>query len=228
MNTSELSRDHGWIGKGRRCQKSSFVFGLFLLPILSLFRAVLPGGPTRKKDPSHPWARLLFIVLFLLPVFSSSSCIYPDLKEYPEQERTLYLFNFANSTFDSDAQVELNRILREEIHSKRDFIIVDDQDQASLGLYGEVTLYRKEGRLYDNLRNPTRYELIVGARIRMRDRDSGRVLLSSEESVSVQYSPREGFPETEMQARQRLLRQLARRIHRSMVAAYRGRYSGTE
>ncbi|MCB1137641.1 MAG: hypothetical protein KDK23_02755 [Leptospiraceae bacterium] len=166
------------------------------------------------------------LISVLLLVFGG--CIYPDLKEYPEPKRTLYLFNFANSTFDADAQVELNRILREEIHSKRDFIIVDEQDQAALGLYGEVTLYRKEGRLYDNLRNPTRYELIVGARIRMRDRDTGQLLLSSEESVSVQYSPREGFPETEMQARQRLLRQLARRIHRSMVAAYRGQYSGTE
>ena len=178
----------------------------------------------RKRVRGQGPSWLLISVLFL--VFGS--CIYPDLKEYPEPERTLYLFNFANSTFDADAQVELNRILREEIHSKRDFIIVDEQDQAALGLYGEVTLYRKEGRLYDNLRNPTRYELIVGARIRMRDRDTGQLLLSSEESVSVQYSPREGFPETEMQARQRLLRQLARRIHRSMVAAYRGQYSGTE
>ncbi|MCB1167350.1 MAG: hypothetical protein KDK37_09435 [Leptospiraceae bacterium] len=151
-------------------------------------------------------------------------CLSPDLKEYDRSNRTLFLFNFTNSTFDADTQVELNRALREELHSKGDFLLTDQQDAAKLGLYGEVTLYRKEGRLYDNLRNPTRYELIAGVRIRMREMDSGVVLLSTEESASVQFSPREGFPESEYQARQRLVRLLSRRIHQSMVAAFRSRY----
>lgn len=184
------------------------------------------AGPAvcRSVRPLFLPAVLALTVLFIV----SGGCIYPDLKEFPEQERTLFLYNFSNSTFDSDTQVQLNRTLREEIHSKRDFVITDDPDQAVLGLYGEITLYRKEGRLYDNLRNPTRYELIVGARIRMRDRSSGRVLLSTEESASVHYSPREGFPESELQARHRLLRLLARNIHRSMVSAFRGQYDGTQ
>ncbi len=168
-----------------------------------------------------------YLCLLLLPgwlIFAG--CVYPNLKEFPPEQRTLYLYNFANSTFDADAQVELNDILREEIHSKDDFLIVSEPEEASLGLYGEVTLYRKEGRFYDNLRNPTRYELIIGVRIRMREKPSGRVLLSSEESATVHYSPREGFPESELQARHRLLRELARNIHRSMVAAYRGQHTG--
>ena len=139
------------------------------------------AGPAvcRSVRPLFLPAVLALTVLFIV----SGGCIYPDLKEFPEQERTLFLYNFSNSTFDSDTQVQLNRTLREEIHSKRDFVITDDPDQAVLGLYGEITLYRKEGRLYDNLRNPTRYELIVGARIRMRDRSSGRVLLSLEARI---------------------------------------------
>jgi hypothetical protein len=175
---------------------------------------------------SNALKRILAGLIVLLAI-GLSSCIYPDLKEFPEEDRTLYLFNFSNSTFDADTQVELNRILREEIHSKKDFLITPEPDDARLGLYGEITLYRKEGRLYDNLRNPTRYELIIGARIRMREKPTGRVILSSEESATVHYSPREGFPESEFQARQRLLRELARNIHRSMVGAYRGQYGAT-
>lgn len=177
--------------------------------------------------PGLKRSRTCAVLHSLLLCLLLAGCIYPDLQEFPESDRTLFLFNFANSTFDADTQVQLNRALREEIHSKEDFILIDDQDEARLGLYGEITLYRQEGRMYDNLRNPTRYELIVGVRIRLRDRGSGAVLLSSEESATVHYSPREGFPETEMQARQRLLRLLARRIHRSMVAAFRGQYAGT-
>ena len=166
-----------------------------------------------------PFAAALGIVTLF-----SAGCVYPDLKNFSREERTLYLYNFANSTFDADAQTELNETLREEIHSKEDFLLVPEPEEARLGLYGEVTLYRKEGRLYDNLRNPTRYELIIGVRIRLREKPSGRVLLSTEESATVHYSPREGFPESEVQARHRLLRELARNIHRSMVGAYRGTY----
>ena len=71
---------------------------------------------------SNTLKRILAGLIVLLAI-GLSSCIYPDLKEFPEEDRTLYLFNFSNSTFDADTQVELNRILREEIHSKKDFLV---------------------------------------------------------------------------------------------------------
>ena len=93
-------------------------------------------------------------------------------------------------------------------------------------IYGEVTLYRKEGRLFDNYRNATRYELIVACRIRLRDGSGGDgVFYSGELAARTEFAESEGAVETERRARGRLLRQLAAQIHQAIEIAVADRAS---
>lgn len=156
-----------------------------------------------------------FIALSLL----NCSLYSPRLADYPEQERQTFLMNPLNRTFEGDVHVELERILREEIHRKEDFLLTSEKENAKIGLYPELMIYRKEGRMYDQYRTPVRYELIVGAKMRIIafNRTENATIAVVHESASTGYSETEGFPETEFRARQRVFRLLARKLNDAAV-----------
>ncbi len=153
-----------------------------------------------------------------------------DLRSYPGETRTLYLHNFTNDTFQPDTNVEVTRALRDEINRRENFILVDDPAAAHLHLYGSISVFRKEGRMYDNYRNPVRYELILSARIKLRERDKGEnggYLFTKQVGARVDYSEREGFLEREVEARMRLYRLMASRINNLLESEYLSRYGST-
>lgn len=167
------------------------------------------------------------LLLLSVPLWIGSGCHYMrrvDLRSYPESKRTLYLYNFSNEAFQPDINIELTQAMRDEVDRRDNFILTKDRMKARFGLYGAVTIYRKEGRLYDNYRNPTRYELIVAARVRMVDRERSEegeggtsgTLFVREVSATADYALQEGYPETELEARTRLVHLLASRIHNVM------------
>lgn len=166
---------------------------------------------------------LLFIyVLLSVSFFNSISCYAfgrLDLSAYPHDARLMFIHNISNNTFQPDVNVELTDILRYEIGRRNNFILVKNKGEARLWLYGHITLYRKEGRMYDNQRNAIRHELIIVCRIRVLKNpgfSGGGTLLSREVNVSVEFSERQGYTESEFRARQRLLRILAARINEMM------------
>jgi hypothetical protein len=164
---------------------------------------------------SFSWKRAsVFHALFVLclPAVTGCATYHLDLSRYPANQRVLYLHNFTNETFQADTNVELTEWVRREIHRRRNFTLADDRARAPLSLYAKVRVYRKEGRLYDNAREPVRFDLTVIARVRVR-RNTEELLDAHDVGASIEYSSREGFTETEFGARQRLLRILAERIH---------------
>jgi hypothetical protein len=154
---------------------------------------------------------LLFVTLFFL----SAACMSEDrrLSALPEEKRKIFLQNFGNSTFEGDIQIELTESLRSCIHSRRGFILVEDRDAARYLLFGDVILYRREGHLFDNELNPTRYDLNLVVRLRMIERETGRVAASFEEEGRTQYSVKEGLIEDEVTARRRIHSALCRKIY---------------
>lgn len=149
--------------------------------------------------------------------FALLSCRSVDLTSVPREKRTLYAHNFTNTAFQPDVNVELTEVLRSEISRRGNFIIVSDKKDAAILVYGDVGLYRKESRMYDNFRNPVRHELMVGCTIKVRPNPANPGAFTGETlpievSSSVEFSDREGYVEQEEAARRRLLRILASRI----------------
>jgi len=110
---------------------------------------------------------------------------------------------------------------------RKNFLLRKDRKIARLWIYGNITVYRKEGLMYDNLRNAIRSEIIAVCKIKMRQNPQKitsppviQLLESREIIASIMYSERQGYRETEFTARQRLLRILARRINNSLEQAY--------
>jgi len=179
--------------------------------------------------------RRAFFATALLAGLAATSCSAfqtRDLSNYPVATRTLYLHNFTNESFQPDVNVELNRWVRSELGRRGNFLLQDERDDARLWLYGEITVYRREGRMFDNLRTPVRVELIVACRIRLRQNpaktDGGpqtAVLLTREVAESVHFSQDEGLAEDEFEARQRLLRRLAAEIANVVEAEYAGQFA---
>ena len=132
-----------------------------------------------------------------------------DLSEYPPGDRTVFLHNFTNESFQPDVNVELTEAVRQEVARRENFQLMQSREEAHLWIYGEDTVYRKSGRMFDNLRTPTRYELLAAARIKVRENPGDNLWVSREVTARVEYSEREGFLESEFEARQRLLRMLA-------------------
>ena len=137
-----------------------------------------------------------------------------DLRPYPPAERSLFLQNIRNETFQADANLELTEWVRRELHRRGNFLIARERSGARLILSGNLEVYRREGRMLDDYRNPVRYELILAARMHLRRLDSGGQSEIGQEllAASVEYSELEGYVETEHTARQRALQLLAARI----------------
>lgn len=150
-----------------------------------------------------------------------------DLSAYPADLRTVYLHNFSNTSFQPDVHFELTEAVRQELHRRGNFTVQRERENARLWVYGEVVVYRKEGRMYDNFRNPTRVELIVACRLRLRENPAagGGEPLDRELSARTEFSQSEGFLESELAARDRLLRQLAARINAALETEFVNRFA---
>ncbi|MBE7439319.1 MAG: hypothetical protein HS115_12745 [Spirochaetales bacterium] len=158
---------------------------------------------------------IFFWILVLLPWLSRCAFLRAiDLKPYPAGERQLFIQNIRNETFQADANLELTEWVRRELHRRGNFLIAGERNQARLILSGTLEVYRREGRMLDDYRNPVRYELILAARMHLRRvDDSGQSEIGQELlAASVEYSELEGYIETEHTARQRALQLLSARI----------------
>ncbi|MCR9142610.1 MAG: LPS assembly lipoprotein LptE [bacterium] len=172
-------------------------------------------NPSQNVGGRWTRRRLVGVALLAICMIQASGCAYfarVDLSEYAPAERTLFLHNFTNQSFQPDVNVELTEIVRREIARRENFALMKTRDEARLWVYGEISVYRKSGRMFDNLRTPTRFELLVAARIKVREKPGENLWFSREVSARVEYSEREGFLESEFEARQRVLRQLAQRV----------------
>ena len=159
-------------------------------------------------------------VLFSAALFGVGCVAYPtyDLGGYPRETRTLFVQNFTNNSFAPDANVELTEAVRGEIARRGNFVLAKSREEARLRLHGRIVLYRKEGRMFDNLRQATRTELVLACRIAVRGAD-GEVLVR-ETAASVEYSETQGYRETELAARRRLNRLLAQQIASAVEGWY--------
>lgn len=175
----------------------------------------------------------VFLAFFAIGTIQGCSVFqYVDLSIYPVESRTIYIRNLLNNTFEPDVHVFLTRAIREEIQRRDNFILRDNQSEAKFTLAGEITVYRKEGRLYDNYRNPTRYELIVYGVVVVRetggDGNSSTPVFSREISARVDFSVSEGYVETERDALERLSTIFARKAATAIEMEFISRYPPPE
>src|SRR6185436_14534870 len=148
---------------------------------------------------------------------------HTDLSGHDPTTRTIFVHNFTNNTFQSDANLELTDWVRNEIGRRDNFKIVKTREEARLWLYGDIVEFSQQGQMYDNLRNPVRYEMVTTVKIKFRENPEKaggerRLDKGGEVSASIQYSAREGYVEPEFQARQRLLRGLASKVSDAIEA----------
>lgn len=163
-------------------------------------------------------------VLVVLLAFSGCRLLQrTDLSAYDPATRTIFIHNFTNQTFQADVNVELTEWVKREINRRDNFKTRTDKDEARIWIYGEIAVYSRDGRMYDNFQNPTRYEMTVATRLKIRTNPvmpGPSMDRGGEVSATVQYSEKEGYTESEYAARQRLLRTLAARIADSIESEY--------
>ncbi|MCE9598967.1 MAG: hypothetical protein K8S54_13455 [Spirochaetia bacterium] len=150
---------------------------------------------------------------------------HTDLSGRDPATRTIFIHNFTNQTFEPDVNAELTEWLKREIGRRDNFKLAKTREEARLWLYGDIIIFSKEGRMYDNFHNPVRYEVISTARVKFRENPAkappDRVMdKAGEVSGSIQYSEKEGYTEPEFQARQRLMRILASKISDALESEY--------
>ncbi len=167
----------------------------------------------------------VFAILFLAYSVSCRLLQHTDLSGRDPATRTIFVHNFTNQTFQPDIQVELADALKNELARRDNFKVVATREAARLWVYGDIVVFSREGRMYDNFRNPTRYEMVATVRIKLREnaeKAGGALPLdrSGEVSQAVQYSEKEGYTEPEAQARARMARILASKISDSLEAEY--------
>jgi len=162
-----------------------------------------------SKTKSSLTGIILPVVLAIFYAPHCSAFRQFDLSPFPEEKRTLFVNNFNNSTFQADAGIEMTQLLIQETARRKNFIIQKTRNTAAIRLSGEITMYRKEGRMFDNFQAPVRFELVIGCKFRA---EGGGVSVSREVVGSIDYSEREGFVEAEWSARRRLLMRLTREI----------------
>ncbi|MCB1315520.1 MAG: hypothetical protein KDK27_06160 [Leptospiraceae bacterium] len=174
---------------------------------------------------------LYITIALVIPVQSCTLFRARDLSDYPVEWRSLFLHNFTNETFEPDVNVEMTEWVRREFLRRDNFDVESDKDEARLWVYGEITAYRKEGRMFDDFRTPTRVDLFIAVRFKLRQNPermdpsiSDTLLLSREIGTSVQYSGTEGYTESEFQARQRLLQILALRLNDAIENEFVNRF----
>lgn len=161
-----------------------------------------------------------FSCLLILVLFAGCVGVDQRLTHLPESQRTLFLGNFGNVTFESDLQIELTEALRNYIHLRKGYILVNEVEKARFLLYGEVILYRREGFLFDNEMNPTRYDLNIVAKLRLIERETGAMVTVFDEDARTQFSVSEGMSEDEVMARHRLYGKLCRKIYDRISMAF--------
>jgi hypothetical protein len=172
----------------------------------------------------------LSIILLSILTNCASYAVH-DLSGYPETSRGVFVYNFTNDTFQHDVNREMTDMLTVETSRRGNFILNRDADQAAMWISGEITMYRKEGRMYDNFRDPVRYELIVACAVRLRTNPkwtgSNELLMEREFTSSLDFSDVEGFIEPEETARGRLLGRLSREIAGAIETAYVARFASS-
>lgn len=165
--------------------------------------------------------RKIFFCITAIFVFINFSCNTVqkfDPAVYPPSERTVFIHNFTNDTFHADVNIEMTEALRRTIHRRKNFIVQKKRDTARIMIYGEIFVYRKEGRMYDNYGEPARFELMITCRIKARDQN--RLIMDREFAASTDYSSTEGYIEKEYAARQRVYRKLTMQIASNLELAY--------
>jgi hypothetical protein len=166
--------------------------------------------------------RFIVGLFCLVATIGCSSFQKLDLSNYPIEDRSVFLFNFSNQSFQPDVHTELTEHLRNELSRRGNFVPKKVREEASWLMYGDIVAYRKEGRMFDNYRTAIRYELVVVAKVRLRKNNATNIEVISGQDIqaNTQYSSREGFMEEEFAARQRVLRILAEKIARFYESEY--------
>ena len=164
--------------------------------------------------------RFLFIGTLLI-----SCASFTSLHDYPSAHRTLYVSNFTNSTFEGSVNWDLTDHLRREVLRRDNFRLTQAREEAAFWLTGEMVAYRTEGRMYDNYRNPVRYEAIAVCKVRLRSNPGGfsgteETILLEEFTARVDYSEKEGYQESALQARSRMFRAMSSDINDSIEASF--------
>lgn len=180
------------------------------------------NGCAQHGSLTAMFLRLSITAIVALIAIRCSAFQKLDLSNYPIEDRSVFLYNFTNQSFQPDVNTELTDHLRNELSRRGNFIPKKTREEAAWLLYGEVVAYRKEGRMFDNYRNAIRYELVIIAKVKLRRNTNANIEIVNgvEILANTQYSAKEGFVEEEFTARQRVLRILAEKIARFYEEEY--------
>ena len=139
-----------------------------------------------------------------------------DGKEFiPLDIQSIYIHNFDNRSYDSDAVSRLKEKLQNSFNADGRLAIESSKEKADLWLYGSIDRLIKAPATFDQFRTPTKflYTMVVTLKLRINPRLREEELLNNKiVRYDTSYSPRQPPYETAFSARERLLDTLTARI----------------
>lgn len=178
--------------------------------------------------------RFIYTVKFFGILFSINllSCYYftrepgipPKINgvPIPDAQRTIYVYNFSNSSYAPALHTLLTQFLIQEINKRGRFIQTRDKDKAAYKVAGDIVHYQKVGDLMDLGDQHLSSEIFTVARIDFWNATTGERLAMERQEIPGRafFSSQLGYRETESQAQERMARVMAVKIAEELEKAW--------
>ncbi|MDH5718131.1 MAG: LPS assembly lipoprotein LptE [Spirochaetia bacterium] len=174
-------------------------------------------------------------IIFAFLLLSSAFCSTPQSKDDKKEDiisknplefidgeeiitqnyKTIYVYNFANSTYHAHLTERLKEKIRNELNLDGRLKVIDNKKEADLLLLGNIEQYKHIPSYFDNFGQPKRFLMTIQTRIWVRINpkiDNAMLLEKRYVRYDTSYSILDSAHETEYTAIERLLDTLAQRI----------------
>lgn len=157
------------------------------------------------------------IKLFFLFLLSSCSATVKELRQFPSEQRSLYMENFTNTTFEPYIHNEFYEVLRQEFHRRNSLPVKKNANDATYSMTGNIFLFRREVLMYQNEVSPAAYRVDMGVSVQLRKKN--RVIFSQEFYEMTNYTLLQSLAEDDIMARHRIYRKIGQSIAREIELA---------
>jgi len=141
----------------------------------------------------------------------------------PRKYQSIYIHNFNNNSFVADMTGRLKDHLNLRFSMDKTLKLESDKNQAHLFLYGDIDIFEKIPRSYNAMGEPDKFLLLIVVTIRIKPNEKlfkDDIYDKREVRYETYYSPQSPPYESESNAKDRLLKGLAERIHTAVIKGW--------
>lgn len=128
--------------------------------------------------------------------------------------RKIYIHNIHNDSYGTPVHTMLTQLVKAEIDRRGRFIQTRNKAEAAFRFYGSIVHYQKIGNILDTYGQQMSSEISVVVKLEIQEAGTGNKLLLERDEILARayFSDQMGYRESEEQAQDRMLRNLAYRI----------------